>query len=221
MNAYRLDAAKIHSGSGAERDGSGSLASSIEELCGAVEVLAGLFDCREPLETDYAGQVTEILSLIPGSPLQGLTADPETFRKEWDALSTQICGLPDTLRLEESVYKAWTTDDAHPLAGRKGLAWGDPALHMLAMLGRYGLALEPLSDKAPDNLTVLLDFMAFLMRNRPHGDVLAFCKDHLDWLPELRKEAEARQVGSMFLAVVETAECLIGHVASLQADGDF
>lgn len=120
--------------------------------------------------------------------------------------------------LEESFFKPWTGDESHPLHGTLGLAWGDPAAHMLRTLDRFGIELDPHGDAAPDHAAILLEFLAFLLANRPEEEVISFCKDHLDWLPELRRRAEADSE-VLLSALVAIAEGLVELIIS--HDGDW
>ncbi len=183
------------------------------EAAHAARILAGLFGSTEPLEEEEAREVVEVLSGIPGGS-DFFSADAEGFRRAWNDKRHLYCNSQESLSLEESVYKSWTTDKSHPLAGKKGFSWGEPAVHMAEALSGFGMAFDPETMTSPDHLSVLLEFLAFLIENRPRKEIAAFCADHLDWLADLKREARLNDLGTAFVETLETAERLITMVTS-------
>jgi hypothetical protein len=185
----------------------------------AADLLARLLGSAKPLSVEEAREALVALKAIDVALPPDLPDDPQGLAKQRNMQRYLFAGLPDTLSLEESVYKAWTTDPSHPLARRKGLAWGDPAAHMMEMLDRFGLMPDPQNSKPPDHIAVLLEFLSFLLETRPVGEAASFCADHLDWLPHLRAEAAAHGIAGVFLSLVLAAEQLADRI-SMQAMGD-
>lgn len=186
-----------------------------DDLAIAAGTLARLLGSPEPLDLGEAAEALDILATVPGSPLAEMKGDPARFQSEWNEQRNLYAGVPGLLPLEESVYKVWTTDRSHPLAGRKGLTWGDPAGHMLEVLQSFGMIPDPEDPRSPDHIAVLFEFLAILLENRSYEEVAAFCRDHLDWLEALRKEAAARGIRGMFEKVVQTAESLVNDIVSV------
>lgn len=176
------------------------------------ELLARLLGSAEPLSVEEARETLAVLKDVDKVLPPDLPDDPEELAEQWNLQRYLYAGLPETLSLEESVYKAWTTDPSHPLAGRKGLAWGDPAAHMMEVLDRFGLMSDPDDSRPPDHIAVLLEFLAFLLELRPPGEAAAFCADHLDWLPLLRAEATAQGIAGVFQGLIMSAEQLAARV---------
>ena len=186
-----------------------------EDVVDALEMLARLLGSPVPLDAEEAECAVDLLAGIPDSEFDGYGDDPMEFRDAWNRQRDLFMGLPDGLPLEESYYKEWTSDDSHPLAGQTGLSCGDPAAHMAAVLGIFGIELSPEDPKSPDNLAVLLEFLALLVENRTHEEVVAFCTDHLDWLPELRREAHTRGIEGAFHQLIGTVESLVRQIISM------
>jgi len=186
-------------------------------MAGQVEaagILSRLLGDPESLKATEAREAVEILRGLHPEDWAGHGSDPEGFREAWNREKDIFIGNASFLSLEESVYKAWTSDRSHPLNGAKGFAWGDPAQHMQDVLGELGLALNPAESRAPDNLAVLLEFLAFLLKNRSQKEARSFCRDHLDWLDDLRREAEEKGVGGVLILLVRTAERLVQTLVS-------
>lgn len=192
---------------------------SHEDVVRSFETLARLLGSPEPLSSKEAEVALDLLTRVPDGGLDGSGADASEFQDAWNRQRAMFKGLPKELPLEESYYKEWTSDESHPLAGRKGLACGDPAAHMAAVLEGFGMALSPEDPKSPDNLAVLLEFVALLIENRPGEEVVAFCTDHLDWLPDLRREAASRGIGGVFNQLIVTVESLVRHITSIEEIG--
>jgi hypothetical protein len=153
-------------------------------------ILSGLLRDPSPRDEDEARSALETLSELDPEGFGKYRGAPEEFQRDWNAAMEPLAGGAVPPPMEESLYKPWTSDAAHPLYGNEGLAWGDPAHHMLDVLERFGLALEPGDERAPDHIAVLFEFLAHLLENRPREEARSFCTDHLDWLPALEKRLE-------------------------------
>lgn len=178
----------------------------------AAVILARLLGSAEPLSAEEAEEAVHAMKAVFETLPEGLPEDSDELAEQWNLQRDLYANLPDSISLEESVYKEWTTDSSHPLAGRKGLAWGDPAAHMIEVLNRFGMALNPENPSAPDHIAVLLEFLAFLLENRPLEEAAAFCKDHLDWLAELGTEASERGVQGVFQGLMLAAGQLTNRI---------
>ncbi|MDQ7781326.1 MAG: molecular chaperone TorD family protein [Desulfomonilaceae bacterium] len=191
----------------------------IDDPVQAVVALARLFGSSEPLGQAEAEETVDVLARVPAGCFGEYRDDPARFVDAWNRVRDLFKGLPKVLPLEESFYKEWTSDRSHPLVGRKGLAWGDPAAHVLAMFNEFGIALRAEDPRSPDHIAVLLEFLAFLMENRPTEEAQAFCRDHLDWLPDLRREATVRGFEGVFQHMVLTVESLVHYITTIQERG--
>ena len=121
----------------------------------------------------------------------------------------------------ESVYKKWTEDPTTrlPIAGSTGYLMGDSALHAQYLLDHYGLSIPRDYRMMPDHLTLLLEFAAFLLRNRTNEEAQLFLSQHLDWLekfaqalndaePENEQDLAAKSVYRLALQMLQqTADC--------------
>ncbi len=192
----------------------------LDEAVQTLGMLARLLGSAEPLGQAEAEEALDLLGRVPGGWFGEYDGDSEGFAVAWNRQRDLFKGLPNLLPLEESFYKEWTTDRSHPLAGRKELAWGDPAAHVLAMLDNFGLALSSEDPRSPDHLAVLLEFLGFLIENRSIGEAAAFCRDHLDWLPDLRREATSRGIEAVLQEMVRTVESLVNDITTIQELGD-
>lgn len=89
----------------------------------------------------------------------------------------------------ESVYKKWTSDETTrlPIAGSKGYLMGDPGQHVQYLFSQYQLDIPVEYRMMPDHLTLLLEFAAFMVRERESNEIRVFLQDHFDWLDEFSK----------------------------------
>ena len=97
-------------------------------------ILSRLLGDPTPLDEDEAQQALELLSELDPEGFGKYRGVVEEFRRDWNAAMELLAGNAVPLPMEESLYKAWTTDAEHPLQGTEGFAWGDPAHHMLDVL---------------------------------------------------------------------------------------
>lgn len=141
-------------------------------------------------------------------------ANPELaeFVSLWFADIVLLAQGDNTLSLEESVYKPWTTRHNHPLKGVTGLSYGDSAAHMEKVLSSFGMSLDHRYGLTPDSLSTLLEFLGFLLENRPVNEVVTFCRDHLDWLENLREKAIEKNAGRALMSAISAAIFLVEDV---------
>jgi hypothetical protein len=189
----------------------------VEQICPdraarAARVLAVLMGSPSPLTEDESREAFDSLREIMRDPLDQLFSGPEEFRACWNEKSSSFTGPVPIIRMEESVYKPWTEEPAHPLAGTTGLAWGDPAAHMLTLLNRAGLAYDAEPDLAPDHPAVILEFLAFLLEHRPVEEAASFCADHLDWLGDLETEADELPDGKVLKTLIRASQDLVRSI---------
>ncbi|WP_070119285.1 TorD/DmsD family molecular chaperone [Bacillus marinisedimentorum] len=105
----------------------------------------------------------------------------------------------------ESIYKIWTADRTAeiPIAGEKGYLYGDSALHMRRLFDRYGLEIPDSYEAAPDHLTLLLEFLAYLIEiNAGSGQILQYMDDHMDWLPDFQRALQNADESGPYVRIV-------------------
>jgi len=103
----------------------------------------------------------------------------------------------ESISLAESTYKPWTKDKSCGMvfAASKGLLLGDCAIHMLDLYRQLSIEIPDEFQSQPDHLVLELEFLAMLYQSGSDEQTRQFIKDHLDWLPDLKrevKEADAR-----------------------------
>lgn len=103
----------------------------------------------------------------------------------------------------ESVYKVWTTDPESEMLNSKGYIFGDSALHIKYLFNYFQLEIPNEYSSMPDHLTLLLEFLAFLIKNRTSTEVKQFITDHFDWLEDFKKELSVIDNSSFFINVTE------------------
>lgn len=111
----------------------------------------------------------------------------------------------------ESVYKVWTTDPGIEIAigTEKGYLFGDSALHMLHLYEKFQLSIPDEYVNIPDHLTLLLEFLAFLIREDHEKEVLQLLVDHFDWLDDFNLELKRIEHSSFFVKVTELLIALV------------
>ena len=109
----------------------------------------------------------------------------------------------------ESIYKQWTVDESFqvPFKHQKGYLMGDCAQHVRHILDSFGLEIPVEYHMMPDHLIILLELLAFLLRSGFPQEAQQFIRDHLDWLPDLRRAIEDLPVdGKLYLEVLVALE---------------
>jgi TorA maturation chaperone TorD len=113
---------------------------------------------------------------------------------------------PDTRVLPvESVYRQWTFDPTAKVsfAREKGYLMSDAALHMKALYVGYGLSLPAAMTATPDHLSLELEFACFLLEHETAGRYATFLQEHLDWVGDLWREAEAKEIPLFYRQVLK------------------
>lgn len=105
----------------------------------------------------------------------------------------------------ESVYKQWTTDPSAMLgiAKQKGYLMGDSAIHMRHLYEKFGVSIPKEYEFMPDHLTLQLEFLALLQKNKAIDEGKQFIDDHLDWLPDMSAELKYVDDGAFYLYITE------------------
>ncbi len=105
----------------------------------------------------------------------------------------------------ESVYKVWTTDESASMnfAKSKGYLMGDSALHIQYLLEQFQLEIPRELGKKPDHLAVLFELFGYLIIHQPPEDVLAFVKDHFDWLDDFKAKMTEIEGHEFYLYITE------------------
>ncbi|WP_048600332.1 TorD/DmsD family molecular chaperone [Rubeoparvulum massiliense] len=105
----------------------------------------------------------------------------------------------------ESIYKEWTTDPEAEvmLVNQKGYLYGDPALHMKYLFEQSHLEIPDEYQGIPDHLTLILEFLGFLMTEGTDQMVSEFLQDHLDWLPDFHEKMKEVKAPSIYQDVVQ------------------
>lgn len=183
-------------------------------LSEAALTLSRLLGNPDRLREEEAAESLKILHVLVPNPNSDRLRNPAEFMLMWNDEVCPLFSAPKGLALEESVYKPWTTDESHPLREERGLAWGDPAEHMLSLFEIFGLNEGDRRKVSPDHLSTLLDFLALLLESRPKNEVAHFCRDHLDWLPGLVESARNAGAPSGLLLAVRATQSLVEIVTS-------
>lgn len=107
---------------------------------------------------------------------------------------TAFCHPKTRIVPVESIYRQWAEGlkSELPFAKEKGYLLSDRALHMKAILQRYGLEIPQEMAYTPDHLIIQLEFLGFLLDNKMFQEAEAFLGEHLDWLDDLLQIAEEK-----------------------------
>jgi TorA maturation chaperone TorD len=120
-------------------------------------------------------------------------------------------GEKESISLIESPHKPWTQDPECRLsfAREKGFLKGDAALHMEAIFQKLCIEVpEPFRD-CPDHLVVELEFLSALYGKATDREVKQFIQDHLDWIPQLKKEMMELRSHSFYLSAIELLDLFL------------
>ncbi len=164
------------------------------------EIKSGDMDKKLQLLFQAAGYAAPLGKL--GFNLQGFTNLKQLYS---DCFSDPVGHIVPPI---ESLYKPWTTDPSASLLHEKskGYLFGDAALHMQYLFGQYRLAIPKEYTNMPDHLTLLLEFLAYLVRNEASELTYQFILDHLDWLAAFKQELKAIKDSTFYLNI--TALCM-------------
>lgn len=188
-----------------------------ERLSEMASIISTLVGSPEDLDLREANQALEALGTLGAQGLGLYRSREGEFLEELKAAIPEFYGPVAKLPMEESVYKQWTSDPAHPLSGKTGYTFGDPAQHMEELLARYGMEIDPRLERAPDHLVYLLEFLSLFLETRPANEVKAFCHDHLDWICALLDKARDRGASRVLIRLLITTEKLIEHCLDLES----
>ncbi len=108
----------------------------------------------------------------------------------------------------ESIYKVWTTDPSceMPFADEKGYLMSDWAQHMKHILDQIGKNIPEELQSMPDYIVLELELMSILVEKDLEERQGMFLEHHLDWMPDLRQEAEKHQISEFYREVINLAE---------------
>ncbi len=185
---------------------------STMDLVDMAYLLADMFGSPGELSAEQAGRILDYCDR--SKSLNTCEANPELaeFMNLWFADIDLLAQGDNTLSLEESVYKPWTTRNNHPLKGVTGLSYGDSAAHMEKVLSSFGMTLDHRHGLTPDSLSTLFEFLGFLLENRPANEIVTFCRDHLDWLDNLRDKAIEKKAGAALMSAIMAAIFFVEEV---------
>jgi TorA maturation chaperone TorD len=140
-------------------------------------------------------------------------ASPEinlmNLKEEYDRLFSDIGA--ERISLAESFYKPWTMDPRCTLsfATDKGFLMGDSAIHLSAIYGECGLELEPSFKGMPDHLVIELEFLSYLYQGGDNKVIRTFIKNHLDWIPSLKKELDRSHPHPFYASALEILDLFL------------
>ena len=108
----------------------------------------------------------------------------------------------------ESVYKVWTTDPSAELsiARSKGYFMGDSALHIRHLFEQFKVQVPEEYQNMPDHLTLLLEFLSYLLKEDQKEFSKQFIVDHLDWLDDFKSELTKLKQGTLFVEVTNLVQ---------------
>ncbi len=193
-----------------------------KELC---QLMAGLFstpdrETIEPLCMDailsrmegylrsLGGDLAWLLGFAPQRETEALYRELEM---EYDRLFARPTG--DRVSLVESTYKPWTRDGDCPLsfARETGLLMGDSAIHMAAIFRYSGVEVPEEFRAWPDHLVLELELLSALYGEATDREVRQFIQDHLDWVPELKKNLLPCRPHPFYLSAIELLDLFLNR----------
>ncbi|MFV9510041.1 TorD/DmsD family molecular chaperone [Tepidibacillus sp. LV47] len=119
----------------------------------------------------------------------------------------------------ESVYKVWTTDPTFslPIANSKGYFFGDSALHLKYLYEQFQLEIPEEFSNMPDHLTLLLEFLAFLIKEGTDDQVKQLLMDHFDWLNDFRLKLSKVRNSDFYLNVTDVLIDILDYENQIRA----
>lgn len=116
----------------------------------------------------------------------------------------------------ESLYKQWTDDPtaAVSFARQTGFFYGDPALHIQYLFRQFKLEFPEEYRAMPDHLTLLLEFLAFLLEHGTSDQIQSFISDHFDWLDDFILELKKSDTSLFYISITQIANQLV-HSSAL------
>lgn len=115
----------------------------------------------------------------------------------------------------ESLYKQWTDDPtaAVSFARQTGFFYGDPALHIRYLFREFKLEFPEEYKAMPDHLTLLLEFMAFLVEHGTPEQIQSYISDHFDWLDVFIHELKKADESLFYVSITQTVNQLVHSFA--------
>jgi TorA maturation chaperone TorD len=157
---------------------------------------------------DWGGEAALLFGLKTAGEAEALCWE---LRGEYDRLFGGKTG--DSAPLVESCYKPWTQDgECHlTFAREKGLLMGDPALHMADIFRHSGLEVAEPFHAFPDHLVLELEFLSVLYGNATDREVKQFIQDHLDWVPQMKRDLNQLGPHPFYRSAAELLDGFLGH----------
>lgn len=123
----------------------------------------------------------------------------------------------------ESVYKVWTTDPSAELAmaNEKGYLYGDSASHIEYLFRHYQLEIPEEYRSTPDHLTLLLEFLTYLINEQSESEVVQLINDHFDWLGDYKKELSSLDGSEFYLNVTEIVKQAVHNELKWHKDNSY
>jgi putative dimethyl sulfoxide reductase chaperone len=141
--------------------------------------------------------------------------DGETFFRDLQAEHDRLFSGAEgeTVSLVESCYKPWTQDpECHlSFARGKGLLQGDSALHMEAVFRQSGVEVPEGFKACPDHLVLELELLSALYGEASDREVKAFIHDHLDWIPEMKRDLIRHRPHPFYLSAAELLDVFLSR----------
>jgi TorA maturation chaperone TorD len=151
-------------------------------------------------------------ALLAGFPMG---ASPEVLHNELQRGFDHLFSEREerNVSLIESTYKPWTQEgECHlAFAREKGLLRGDSALHMADIFRQSGVIIPDSFEVCPDHLVLELEFLSVLYAGASDREVRQFIQDHLDWIPQLKKEMIRFQPHRFYLSAVELLDLFLNQ----------
>jgi len=156
----------------------------------------------------WGGDAALLFGLQTAGEGEALSSD---LRGEYDRLFGGKTG--DSAPLVESCYKPWTQDgECHlSFAREKGLLMGDSALHMAHIFRHSGVEVPERFRSCPDHLVLELEFLSALYGEATDREVKQFIHDHLDWIPEMKRDLIRLCPHPFYLSAVELLSGFLRH----------
>jgi TorA maturation chaperone TorD len=140
--------------------------------------------------------------------------DSDSFMsyEEWlDVYKKAMPPVRAPLQAIESVHKIWSSDPSceMPFKNQKGLLHGDAAQHLLAVYHEIGFEVPTSFADSPDHLVLELEFMGLLAEEADVATQLTFLEQHLDWVPSLIVDAEAKKTPELYIDLLRWIESFL------------
>ena len=116
----------------------------------------------------------------------------------------------------ESLYKQWTDDPtaAVSFARQTGFFYGDPALHVQYLFRQFKLEFPAEYRAMPDHLTLLLEFLSYLLEHGTAEQIRSFISDHFDWLDDFVQELKKADNSLFYVSITQILNKLV-HSSAL------